>query len=138
MKQTALYLVEMRSFPVQLGELVFYAGSWKLTGVRQYAEQGGVLGTGYVTNSSARARRLVLDGWIRFTENPGDVILQLDSAIAANRRFVFDLRGVRFVAVNLVEYAVQEAAKDGLLHCTLTLITPNTLTAPPEETEGSL
>ena len=75
MKQTALHLVEMRSFPVQLGELVFYAGSWKLTGVRQYAEQGGVLGTGYVTNSSARARRLVLDGWIRFTENPGDVIL---------------------------------------------------------------
>ena len=55
MKQTALHLVEMRSFPVQLGELVFYAGSWKLTGVRQYAEQGGVLGTGYVTNSSARA-----------------------------------------------------------------------------------
>lgn len=42
------------------------------------------------------------------------MILQLDSAIAANRRFVFDLRGVRFVAVNLVEYAVQEAAKDGL------------------------
>ncbi|MFR1994432.1 hypothetical protein [Ruminococcus sp.] len=71
MKQTALHLVEMRSFPVQLGELVFYAGNWKLTGVRQYAEQGGVLGTGYVTNSSARARRLVLDGWIRFTENPG-------------------------------------------------------------------
>ena len=39
MKQTALHLVEMRSFPVQLGELVFYAGNWKLTGVRQYAEQ---------------------------------------------------------------------------------------------------
>ena len=35
-------VVSPREFPVRLGDLTFYAAGWKLSGIRQYAQQGGV------------------------------------------------------------------------------------------------
>ncbi len=35
-------VVSPREFPVRLGDLTFYAAGWKLSGTRQYAQQGGV------------------------------------------------------------------------------------------------
>ena len=52
-------VVSPREFPVRLGDLTFYAAGWKLSGIRQYAQQGGVQGAGYVTNTSCRARQLL-------------------------------------------------------------------------------
>lgn len=52
-------VVSPREFPVRLGNLTFYAAGWKLSGTRQYAQQGGVQGAGYVTNTSCRVRQLV-------------------------------------------------------------------------------
>ena len=49
-------VVSPREFPVRLGNLTFYADGWKLSGTRQYAQQGGVQGAAYVTNTSCRAR----------------------------------------------------------------------------------
>ena len=46
--------VTPRSFPVKLGDLTFHATGWKLSCVRQYAQQNGVQGSCYVTNSGAR------------------------------------------------------------------------------------
>ena len=54
--------VTPRSFPVKLGDLTFHATGWKLSCVRQYAQQNGVQGSCYVTNSGARTKQLVLDG----------------------------------------------------------------------------
>lgn len=129
-----LYPVAPRCFRVVLGDLYFYATSWKLEAVRQYAEQASVSGTTYVTNTNLRAKRLVLEGKFHFQENPAEVVLQLDTAIRANERFVFSLRGMQFVASSIVEYAIQESAQDGVLPCKLVLICTNALTAETEET----
>ena len=50
--------VTPRSFPVKLGDLTFHATGWKLSCVRQYAQQNGVQGSCYVTNSGARTKQL--------------------------------------------------------------------------------
>lgn len=134
MSQT-VQLVPERSFPVTLGALTFYAASWKLTGQRQYAEQGGVTGSICVVNSSMKARRLVLDGWLCFDENPAEAAIALDAAMADNQRFVFTFREMRFIAATLVEYTLEEAAKDGRIPCQLVLITTSSITAPPAESD---
>ena len=78
-------VVSPREFPVRLGDLTFYAAGWKLSGIRQYAQQGGVQGAGYVTNTSCRARQLVLDGKFCFADSPAEVVLALDSGSAVFR-----------------------------------------------------
>ena len=63
--------VTPRSFPVKLGDLTFHATGWKLSCVRQYAQQNGVQGSCYVTNSGARTKQLVLDGSFFCLERQG-------------------------------------------------------------------
>ena len=73
--------VTPRSFPVKLGDLTFHATGWKLSCVRQYAQQNGVQGSCYVTNSGARTKQLVLDGSFFCLERPYEVILPLDGVL---------------------------------------------------------
>ena len=88
--------VTPRSFPVKLGDLTFHATGWKLSCVRQYAQQNGVQGSCYVTNSGARTKQLVLDGSFFCLERLYEVILPLDAALREKTRFSFTLRDMRF------------------------------------------
>ena len=60
--------VTPRSFPVKLGDLTFHATGWKLSCVRQYAQQNGVQGSCYVTKqrrthqTAGAGRQLFLPG----------------------------------------------------------------------------
>ncbi|WP_462368108.1 hypothetical protein [Ruminococcus callidus] len=129
-------VVSPREFPVRLGDLTFYAAGWKLSGTRQYAQQGGVQGAGYVTNTSCRARQLVLDGKFCFADSPAEVVLALDTAIRERTLFAFDLRDLRFFGTSLAAYTISETAAQGVLPCQLTLIAPNALSRVTAETEG--
>lgn len=129
-------VVSPREFPVRLGNLTFYAAGWKLSGTRQYAQQGGVQGAAYVTNTSCRARQLVLDGKFCFADSPAEVVLALDSAIRERTLFAFDLRDLRFFGTSLAAYTISETAAQGVLPCQLTLIAPNALSRVTAETEG--
>ena len=129
-------MVSPREFPVRLGDLTFYAAGWKLSGTRQYAQQGGVQGAGYVTNTSCRARQLVLDGKFCFADSPAEVVLALDTAIRERTLFAFDLRDLRFFGTSLAAYTISETAAQGVLPCQLTLIAPNALSRVTAETEG--
>ena len=128
--------VPTRRFPVALGDLTFYACEWKLSGVRQHMEQGGVNGSHFITNASSRAKRLILEGRFCFLDEPSEVLIPLDTALAENTRFSFSLRGVRYVAASLVGYTISEAAEEGVLPCRLTLVVSNVLTPAPTETEA--
>ena len=105
--------VTPRSFPVKLGDLTFHATGWKLSCVRQYAQQNGVQGSCYVTNSGARTKQLVLDGSFFCLER---------------------LYEVRFSMAEIVGYSIAEKAMDGVLPCQMTLIVPSVLTYVPPET----
>ena len=120
--------VTPRSFPVKLGDLTFHATGWKLSCVRQYAQQNGVQGSCYVTNSGARTKQLVLDGSFFCLERPYEVILPLDAALREKTRFSFTLRDMRFSMAEIVGYSIAEKAMDGVLPCQMTLIVPSVLT----------
>ena len=126
--------VTPRSFPVKLGDLTFHATGWKLSCVRQYAQQNGVQGSCYVTNSGARTKQLVLDGSFFCLERPYEVILPLDAALREKTRFSFTLRDMRFSMAEIVGYSIAEKAMDGVLPCQMTLIVPSVLTYVPPET----
>lgn len=106
--------VTPRSFPVKLGDLTFHATGWKLSCVRQYAQQNGVQGACYVTNSGARTKQLVLDGGFFCLERPYEVILPLDAASREKTRFSFTLRDMRFSMAEIVGYSIAEKAMDGV------------------------
>ncbi len=126
--------VTPRSFPIKLGDLTFHATGWKLSCVRQYAQQNGVQGSCYVTNSGARTKQLVLDGSFFCLERPYEVILPLDAALREKTRFSFTLRDMRFSMAEIVGYSIAEKAMDGVLPCQMTLIVPSVLTYVPPET----
>ena len=126
-----------RNFPVKLGDMTFYAHGWKLSCIRQYAEQGGVYGSNFVTNTSVRARRLTLKGRFFYLEQPAEVVLALDDAIRTRTLFSFVLREMQFTGASLAEYTSSEEAAEGVLPCELTLIVPGELGAAAAETEGS-
>ena len=123
--------VNRSGFAVPLGNLTFHATSWRMEAVRTYAEQNTIGGAVYVTNSGMHARRLILNGFFCFDDQPADILLALDSAMSQNTRFVFSLRGVRLLAAILTEYSIEEQAKEGVLPCRLVLITGNGLSAAP-------
>ena len=111
-------VVSPREFPIRLGNLTFYAAGWKLSGTRQYAQQGGVQGA------------------FCFADSPAEVVLALDSAIRERTLFAFDLRDLRFFGTSLAAYTISETAAQGVLPCQLTLIAPNALSRVTAETEG--
>lgn len=86
-----------------------------------------------MTNTSCRARQLVLDGKFCFADSPAEVVLALDSAIRERTLFAFDLR---FFGTSLAAYTISETAAQGVLPCQLTLIAPNALSRVTAETEG--
>lgn len=127
--------VPPRAFPITLGDLTFYATAWKLTGTRLYVEQGSVTGSYFVTNSSRRAKRLVLDGKFFFLEAPSEILLPLDTAVINRQLFAFEMRNIRFSDTRIEEYTISEEAAEGVLPCRITLIVPGTLVYVPEKTE---
>lgn len=122
-----IHVISARTFAVTLGDLTFYASGWKLTAERNFAEQGGATGGSFITNSCRRAKRLTLDGYLPFHTSPAEVVLALESAVAQQSRFVFSLRGMRFLTAMITSYTVQETAVSGVLPCQLTLITTSSI-----------
>lgn len=129
------YPVPPRCFPVVLGDTTFYVTSWKLSGSRNYAEQSGVSGSGFVTNFGRRARRLELEGRFYFRGQPAKFLLPLDTAIQESQRFVLDVHGIRYVAASLVSYTAEESAEEGVLPCRMTFVIQGNMTETPAETE---
>ncbi len=124
---SAVFPVSARSFLVTLDTLTFYATSWKLSGERQYTEQTGATGDCYLSNSSNRAKRLVLEGCFSFVESPADVVIPLEEALAEQTRFGFTLREIRYTGLRLYAYQIEECSDVGVLPCQLTFLTTGTL-----------
>lgn len=129
------YPIPPRCFPITLGDTTFYITSWKLTGSRNYAEQSGVAGSGFVTNFGKRARRLEMEGRFYFRGKLANVLLPLDMAIQENQRFVLDIHGIRYVGASLVSYTAEESAEEGILPCRMTWVIQGNMTETPVETE---
>lgn len=129
------YPVPPRAFPIAIGDTTFYVTAWKLTGSRNYAEQSGVSGSGFVTNFGRRARRLEMEGRFYFRGQLAKMLLSLDTAIQENQRFVLDIHGIRYVAVSLVSYTAEESAEEGVLPCRMTWVVQGNMTETPAETE---
>lgn len=127
--------VTPRAFPIALGETTFYVTSWKLTGSRNYAEQSSVSGSGYVTNFGKRVRRLEMEGRFHFRGQLADILLPLDTAVQENQRFSLDIHGIRYIAISLVSYTVEESAEEGVLPCRMTWVVLGNITETPAETE---
>ena len=124
-----------RCFSVVLDTLTFYATRWELEAERRYAEQTGATGNCYLTNSSNRAKRLVLEGYFSFQDSPADVVVPLDSALAAQTRFGFTIRETRFLTAYLLSYQISETAASGILPCRLTFLSTSTLTKKASDTD---
>lgn len=129
------YPIPPRCFPITLGDTTFYITSWKLTGSRNYAEQSGVAGSGFVTNFGKRARRLEMEGRFYFRGKLANVLLPLDTAIQENQRFVLDIHGIRYVGASLVSYTAEESSEEGILPCRMTWVIQGNMTETPAETE---
>ncbi len=127
-----IYPVDRTGFDVLLGTLTFHATDWSLHAERRYAEQNTIGGGVYVSNSGLHARRLELNGSFCFNDNPAEILLALDEAIIQNKRFVFSLRGVRYIAAILTEYTLTERAAESVLPCRLVLVISSTLNAAAE------
>lgn len=121
-----------RAFPVTLGDITVYATSWSVTGSRKTTEQTGATGCCMVTNQGVRARTLILQGYLPFTETPSAFVAALDDAVETGTRFGFTLRNVAYAGAILTSYTVEETATAGALPCTLTFLVPNALTVESE------
>ncbi len=112
-------LQEKRTFPVTIGSHIFYVDKYQLSGVRQFAEQTTVAGTTVFTNHAIRARRLYLDGRFLRTDPPSVLMLELETCLAENKRFMVELDGIRYSMCQLTRYVIQEDGGSTTVACRL-------------------
>ncbi len=117
-----------RSFVVTLGDLTFYATQWAIAAAREYRETGGATGTCFLTNSCQKARKITLSGWLHFESDPAERVVTLETMMQNQTRFAFTLRGMRIISAVLTSYEISEKSGEGLLPCTLTLVTTTAFT----------
>lgn len=112
-------LQEKRTFPVTIGNHIFYVEKYQLSGVRQFTEQTTVAGTTVFTNHAIRARRLYLDGRFLRTDPPSVLMLELETCLAENKRFMVELDGIRYSMCQLTRYVIQEDGSSTTVACRL-------------------
>lgn len=112
-------LQEKRTFPVTVGNHIFYVDQYQVIGIRQFTERTTVEGAAVFTNHAIRARRLHLEGRFLRTDPPAALLLELETYLAENKRFTVELDGIRYSMCQITRYVIQENGCSATVACQL-------------------
>lgn len=112
-------LQEKQTFPITIGNHIFYIDKYQVIAVRQFTEQTTVAGTTVFTNHAVRARRLYLDGRFLRTDSSSAMLLELETYLAENKRFTVELDGIRYSMCQMTRYVIQEDGCSTTVACRL-------------------
>jgi hypothetical protein len=122
MTADALFCPPAKSFPVQLGEMVFYVQQYQIRLQRIVAEQASPEGKLSVTNSSVRGCRLTLTCQWVVDDDPSSMLLVLDQYLRMNVPFSFVLRQMQMKNCRLVQYTATENGGEPVMTCQLEIL----------------